>query len=80
MRTEAVPRQTHSNRSSAQCAYTFNELAILNNKIKGWVIRPVSPQGEIMNIEKRKTKFTQVLQITFLTKTQGFNSKKARCK
>jgi hypothetical protein len=80
MRSQSTLRQIGSSFSAVLIADTFNELAIFNNKIRGLGIRPVSPQGEIMSIEKRKTKFTQVLQITFLTKTQGFNSKKARCK
>lgn len=48
--------------------------------MEGWGNRPLSPQGEIMIKEKRKTKFVQVLQNPFLTTTREFNSKKARCK
>jgi len=38
------------------------------------------PQGDIMIKEKRKTKFTQVLQNGLLPKTKETILKKARCK
>jgi len=81
MGIRAAQKFSYNNLSIKSIADQFRlSINFINNSQAANLIQLCVLQGDIMIIEKRKTKFTLVLQNGLLPKTKETILKKARCK